>query len=168
MSDIQYDPKEFADAEYARQYAESFDKYAELRVQGKTRDMALLEAFELIRYGVDLSNLSKLAFAADINPYVQSKFNALLASKDPKKDLWSERKAVNRLLQLIEDGSVRDSTRLNAINALNILLGYVSLDEGTARRVGHTLADFARLNGTDWKDIEGGGDGENGQPRSVH
>jgi hypothetical protein len=149
MADAIYSPKDFADEAYAKEYAQSFDRYAELRVFGKTKDMALIEAFELIKYSVDLGNLHQLAYACEVNPYVQRKFNELLEGKDPKTEMWSEKKAINRLLQLIEDPGVRDTTRLNAINALNVLCGYVSLDDGLARRVGHTLADFAILSAAD-------------------
>src|SRR5579864_3252577 len=97
MADFEYDPKEFADAAYALQFAEPFERFAELRVQGKSRDMALMEAFELIKHGASLENVHKLAFAADINPYVQVQFHVLLNRKDPKKDMWSERKEINRL-----------------------------------------------------------------------
>jgi hypothetical protein len=141
-----FDPAKFADSMMAYDHQESFDEYIELRVQGVSRELALIEAFDMIRQGIDLGNINKLAFAADLNPYVKQQFRKVLASKDIKRDLWSEHMAVNRLLELVNDSNVRDTTRLNAITALNVLCGYIQLDEATSRRVGHSLADFARMN----------------------
>lgn len=145
MADVLYDPKDFADEKYAEEYAQSFDRYAELRVRGKSRNMAMIEAFEFFKYNVDTSNLSQLALAAEVNPYVQRRFDALLRAKDVKRDLWPERLAVHKLLEIIEDPMTKDSTKLNAVNALNVFMGYVTLDDQTARRVGHTIRDFERL-----------------------
>lgn len=163
-----YDPRSFVDEDYAKQYALSFDKYAELRVQGKSREMATMEAFELIKYNVDSSNLSQLALAAELNPYVQRRMKQLLNSKDVKRDLWSERMAVQKLLEIIQDPMSKDSTRLNAVNALNVLCGYITLDEQTARRVGHTLADFAKLDAASAPEAAKGGDGAKGAGNTVH
>ncbi len=146
MDLIEYEPKDFANEQYARTFAQSFNKYAELRVLGKTREMAILEAFELIKHGMETNNIGRLGLAAEMNPYVQERMAHHLAKKDVRKELWSEKKAVRKLLELIEDDSVRDSTRLNAITALNVLCGYVQMDESMSKRVGHTLADFAKMN----------------------
>jgi len=159
-----FDPKKFACPTFAYEMEEEFDAYIELRVQGVPRDLALMEAFDLISTGADLSNIHKVALAADINPYVRLNFKKVLREKDIKRDMWSERLAVNRLLELVNDESVRDSTRLNAITALNVLCGYIQLDADTSRRVGHTLADFARLN----SDVPVVDDASAADARSVH
>lgn len=145
MDDIGYDPKQFADEAYARDYAQLFDKYAELRVYGKPRDMAVLEAFELIKNGIDTGNVHRLGLAAETNRYVQERMAYWTARKDVRKDLWPEKKAVRKLLELIEDDGVRESVRLNAITALNVLCGYVQMDDEQSRRIGHTMADFAKM-----------------------
>jgi hypothetical protein len=141
-----FDPQKFACPTMAYEYEEQFNAYVELRVMGTPRELALMEAFDMLRTGADLSNVRTVALAADMNPYVRVHFKKVLREKDIKRDMWSEKMAVNRLLELVNDDSVRDSTRLNAITALNVLCGYIQLDEATSRRVGHTLADFARLN----------------------
>lgn len=165
MDLIEYEPKDFANEQYARAYAQSFNKYAELRVLGKTREMAILEAFELIKHGMETSNIGRLGLAAEMNPYVQERMAHHLSKKDVRKDLWSEKKAVRKLLELIEDDGVRDSTRLNAITALNVLCGYVQMDEAMSKRVGHTMADFAKMTA---ESRESASDEGEGAPHSVH
>lgn len=158
-----YDPKDFACPDFASDHAPVFDKYVELRVIGYAAAHAVIEAFEMIKHGIKLDNASALGYACDINPYVRGKFKKALESKDVKRDMWSERMSVHKLLEFINDPTVRDATRLNAINALNVLCGYVSLDDATAKRVGHTLADFAKLEAGEWKAINGHDDA-----RKVH
>jgi hypothetical protein len=164
MDEVEYLPKDFADEQYARKYASPFNKYAELRVLGKTREMAMLEAFEIIKHGMGTDNIGRLGLAAEMNPYVQERMAHHLSKKDVRKELWSEKKAVRKLLELIEDESVRDSTRLNAITALNVLCGYVQMDEAMSKRVGHTLADFAKLSA----DSEPAVEGEESNTHSLH
>uniref|UniRef100_E1T7F5 Uncharacterized protein n=1 Tax=Burkholderia sp. (strain CCGE1003) TaxID=640512 RepID=E1T7F5_BURSG len=138
----EYDPFDFADPAYAQRFCQLFDAYIELRVKGVPRDMAVMEAFELIRLRVSLHNVDQLGRAADANPYVKARFEKELAAKAVKSDLWTQNKAVHNLLKLIEDPRVKDTTRLNAINALNAMCGYLELDDGMKRKIGHTLADF--------------------------
>ena len=141
----EYEPYDFADPEYAHEFHTLFDKYIELRVRGIPSDLAAIDAFELIRLRISLHNVEQLGRAADCNPYVKERFDKALAAKDVKNDLWTRNRAAHSLLKLIEDPRVRDTTRLNAINALNALCGYVDLDEGLKRKIGHTLADFQRM-----------------------
>lgn len=148
MKGMVYDPQKFSCPNTAYEYKANFDVYVELRVRGIPRDLAVVEAFDMIRLGVDMGNVRQLAFACDINQYVRIRFRQVLENKDIKKDLWSERTAVNKLLELVNDESVRDSVRLNAIVQLNVLCGYIQLDEAMSKRIGHTLADFARLQAT--------------------
>ncbi len=150
MDDLAYDPKQFADESYARAYASLFDKYAELRVYGRPRDLSVLEAFELIKHGMATDNIHRLGLAAETNRYVQERMAYHTARKDVRKDMWTEKKAVRKLLELIEDEGVRDSVRLNAITALNVLCGYVQMDDEQSKRVGHTMADFAKMEAEDY------------------
>ncbi|RKT25483.1 hypothetical protein B0G69_1199 [Paraburkholderia sp. RAU2J] len=140
-----YEPFEFADAEYAQQFHPCFDAYIELRVKGMPRDLAVIEAFELIRLKVSLHNAEELGRAADCNPYVKARFEKVLAAKAVTSDLWTQNRAVHNLLKLIEDPRVRDTTRLNAINALNVMCGYLELDDSVKRKIGHTLEDFYKM-----------------------
>ncbi|PMS29644.1 hypothetical protein [Trinickia symbiotica] len=140
-----YEMSDFANAAYAQQFHPCFDAYVELRAKGIPRDIAVIEAFELIRLNVSLHNVDALGRAADCNPYVKARFEHALNSKSIKDELWTQHKAVLALLRLIEDPRVRDTTRLNAINSLNAMCGYLELDDSTKRRVGHTLADFYRM-----------------------
>ncbi|MFL9939992.1 hypothetical protein [Paraburkholderia graminis] len=142
-----YDPFEFASPDYAAEFHPCFDAYIELRVQGIPRDMAVIDAFELIRLRVDVRNADALGMAADANPYVKARFAKVLAAKTTE-ELWDGKKAVLKLLTLIEDPRVRDTTRLNAVHALNALTGLITLDDGTKRKIGHTLQDFWKMGGT--------------------
>jgi hypothetical protein len=141
-----YSPHDFADPSYAQQFNPCFDTYVELRVRGVPRDLAVIDAFELIRLKISLHNVDQLGMAADSNPYVKVRFDKVLAAK-ATEDLWDGKKAVLNLLKLIEDPRVRDTTRLNAINSLNALTGLVTLDDATKRRIGHTLEDFWKMSG---------------------
>jgi len=138
-------PERFASGTFAQAFPSIFNEYVDCRVQGLPRDVAAIEALEMIRHGVDLSNAYQIATAMECNPYVKARFRKVLESKDAKKDLWTVNKAINHLLRLVEDGSVRDTTRLNAINSLNAMCGYVTLDDGLQRRVTQTIRDFERL-----------------------
>jgi hypothetical protein len=142
---INYDPAKFADASFAQAHSHAFDAYVDLRVRGVPRDLAVMEAFELISLGADLGNVDKLGMAAEVNPYVKARFNEVLESKVIKTDLWTKNRAVHNLLKLIEDPRVRDTTRLNAINSLNALCEYVTLDEGLKKRIGNSIADFEKI-----------------------
>ncbi|WP_438394834.1 hypothetical protein [Caballeronia sp. DA-9] len=136
MNDIQteYDPFEFADPAYAQKYYMLFDAYIELRVRGTPRDLAVIDAFELIRLRVSLYNVDQLGFAADSNPYVKIRFDKVLSEK-MASELWDGKKSMHNLLKLIEDPRVRESTRLNAIKELNVLAGITTIDQqGNSKR----------------------------------
>jgi hypothetical protein len=140
-----YNPHDFADPAYAQEFHTLFDEYVEQRVKGIPRDLAVIEAFELIRLQISLHNVDQLGRAADCNPYVKARFEKALAAKSIKGELWTQHKAVLNLLKLIEDPRVRDTTRLNAINSLNAMCGYLELTDEMKRRIGHTLADLYRM-----------------------
>ncbi len=148
------DVQKLASPAFAQSMPGCFDAYIEYRMQGIPREMAIIQAFEMIRYGMDMTNVHKYAQAIETNMYVRGRFFKLLEGKDPKKDLWTQNKAVFHLLSLVEDSDVRDTTRLNAINALNAMMGYVTLDEGLQKRVNQTLRDFERLD-VDWSNLAG-------------
>ena len=154
-----YVPHKFAREEFANRYSDNFDEFIELLAQGTPRDLAAIEAFEMVRYGIDMRNADQVGMAAEVNPYFKARYRKMLAAKDARRDMWTENDSINHLLRLVKDPRVRDATRLNAINALNVLCGYVQLDELTARRVGKTIADFERQNAA-WVAA--------GSPRTVH
>lgn len=159
-ANVNFSPIDFATPEYAQRVSISFDEYIKLRVIGIPRHIAIMEAFELVRYGISTDNADALGMAADCNPYVKERYTAALASKDVKRDLWSLNEAVNQLLRIVKNPSERGATRLNAIGQLNLLCGYVEVDDATKRRIGHTLADFQKLD-ANWQ-----AGGEGGSP--VH
>jgi hypothetical protein len=148
------DIQKLASPAFAQSMPKCFDDYIEYRLQGVPREMSVIQAFEMIRYGMDMTDVRKYAQAMETNQYVRARFFKRLEGKDPKKDLWTQNKAVFHLLSLVEDPDVRDTTRLNAINTLNAMMGYCTLDEGLSRRVQQTLRDFERLD-VDWSNLSG-------------
>lgn len=134
----------FAMEAIALQKTAPFDEYVELRVKGYPRDTAVIEAFNLLEFGHDIRYASAVGAACDANPYVKRKYKEVLESKDARQDLWTQNESVNELLRLIRDPRVRDATRLNAIVQLNVLCGYVQLDDTMKRRVDRTISDFKR------------------------
>ncbi|RZF31334.1 hypothetical protein EVC45_02455 [Paraburkholderia sp. UYCP14C] len=137
-----YDPADFASEEWAEQFAIPFDDFIELRIKGVDKEVAIITAFEMIKYGARLHNVAELSLAAEANPYFRKRFEPRLKDKKPD-DLWDGNKALNALLKLVESATVRDSTRLNAIKELNVLLGITELDEkGQTKLIDKSLADF--------------------------
>ncbi|KVU80062.1 hypothetical protein WK73_04505 [Burkholderia ubonensis] len=140
-----YDSADFANETWADRFSIPFDDFIELRIKGMDRDVAIITAFEMIKHGARLHNVSDLALAAESNPYFRKRFEPRLKDKDPN-DLWDSNKALNALLKLVESPTVRDSVRLNAIRELNILLGITELDEkGGTKLLDRSLADFYRM-----------------------
>lgn len=139
-----YDPMSLAGRDFAAEFPDLFDRYIELRVEGVPSHLAVIEAFELIPNGISLDNVEQLGLACDVNPYVKEGVKALLARSDIRDDLWTQRRSVHSLIKMVEDPRVRDSTRLNAIVHLNVMLDYVTLDELTTKRVDKTISEFKR------------------------
>ncbi|MEJ8856363.1 hypothetical protein WKW79_17415 [Variovorax robiniae] len=141
-----FDPQKFATRGLAEEHPTSFQTYVDLRLRGISQDLALIEAFEMIRLGIDLSNISTLTLAIETNPFVRQRIDAALEAASIKTDLWSEKRAVHKLLKMVEDPSVRDGVRLQAIDRLNILCGYVVLEDDVNDRpsAGSSLKDYQR------------------------
>lgn len=139
-----YDPADFANEAWAERFYIAFDDFIELRIKGMDREVAIITAFEMIKYGARLHNAHELAVAAESNPYYRKRFDPRLKDKEPT-DLWDGNKALNHLLRLVESETVRDSVRLNAIKELNILLGITEIDDkGATKLIDKSLSDFYR------------------------
>lgn len=137
-----YDPADFAAEDWAERFSDPFDDFIELRIKGVDKEVAIITAFEMIKYGARLHNVNELSVAAESNPYFRKRFEPRLKDKNPN-DLWDGNKALHALLKLVQSESVRDSTRLNAIKELNILLGITELDEkGQTKLIDKSLAEF--------------------------
>ena len=144
MTRGEYDPMTLAGRAFAEEFPSLYNKYIALRVDGTPSDLAVIEAFELIPNGISLDNVAQLGMACDVNPYVKEGIKRTLAALDIRQDLWTEHRAVHSLLKMVEDPRVRDTTRLNAISVLNVLCGYVQLDDTDTNKVQQTIADFER------------------------
>lgn len=144
MANATYEPATLASKDFAKEFSTLFDKYIALRVDGTPADLAVIEAFELIPNGISLDNAHLLGMACDVNPYVKDGLQKALAAADIKRDLWPQRKAVHRLLSIVEDPRERASNRITAINSLNVMCGYIVLDDALTSRVDKTISDFKR------------------------
>ncbi len=139
-----YEPHQMADEDMAERYT-AFDTYVDLRVGGTHPEQALIEAFEMFKNKIDISNVPLLARAIETNPYIKFRFREVLEGKDVQKELFTKHQAVNHYLSFIKNPNIRESTRLNALNALCAMVGYLAFDEFTKRRVHQTVADFEKL-----------------------
>ena len=137
-----YDPKDFADEAWAEEYGAAFDDYISLRVEGVCREEAVIMAFEMIKYGARLHNVSDLGLAADTNPYVRKRFAPKLEESDPSK-LWNGKRAINALLKLLESPATKDSVKVMCVDRLNVLLGITEMtDTGKQKLIDREMADF--------------------------
>src|SRR5579864_8066275 len=107
MSQLEYDPVLFADREFAEECAPCFDYFIEQIVKGVSKDVAIIDAFQMIRKNVNTANAYELAFAAECNPYVKERFDKVLAAKKPT-ELWSVNQSLYSLLRLVNDRRTRD------------------------------------------------------------
>lgn len=128
-------PKAFADEAFAELNSEAFDMYVEYRVKGHHAQTSFIKVF-----GEDTRS-HLICEYIEHNPYYQRKFKQRL--KDIKiEELWDAKMAVNELLATIKNPYFKDSTRLNAIKELNILIGITVVDENGKTKAGRSLADF--------------------------
>ncbi|NIF88868.1 hypothetical protein [Burkholderia sp. Cy-637] len=136
-------PLDFASSACAAESPGEFRKYAELKVKGWPSARAAIFAFDLINECVDLSNLNALTQALDTNPAVVQMIEAMTDASEGS-GLWSAKKAVVRLLAIIEHPDTRDAARISAIKELNVLSGITVIDDKGNTKAGG-LSDFYSL-----------------------
>ncbi|MEX3812132.1 hypothetical protein AB3X96_18020 [Paraburkholderia sp. BR13439] len=145
--DVQrHDPRNFADAEWLfPDLAKNVDCFIDLYVKGTPRDVAVIRAFEMIKYGKHLGNADLLSQALLSVPVIATKVAERIKASKPD-DLWHSRLAAHKLLQIVMDERNRESARLNAIGQLNLLLGITELtDAGQQKLIDKSLTDFYAL-----------------------
>jgi hypothetical protein len=142
MSQLEYNPSLFADPDFAEECAPCFDYFIDQLAKGVSKDIAIIDAFMMIRKNVSLANAYELAVAAECNPYVKERFDKVLAAKKPT-ELWSVNKSLHSLLRLVNDRRTRDSAKIQAIKELNVMAGITMVDEfGKTHGTGNSLSDF--------------------------
>ncbi|MEX3930860.1 hypothetical protein AB4Y32_03405 [Paraburkholderia phymatum] len=129
-----YSPQDFANGDFAKECAPCYDRFIELRILGIPRDLAIVDAFDMIAQGASLKNAEQLGLAAELNPYVKARFDAALEAKKPTQ-LWTANKSISRLLRLIENPNSKGSDKMAAIKELNVLCGITVIDEQGRSRV---------------------------------
>jgi hypothetical protein len=119
--------------------------YVLKRVMGVHPKRAMRDVFGAVNDDNDV--MTRVAQLESTNMY-QRKFDAKLASI-PMSDLWRDRKAVHRLLELVESPYTKENVKRAAIADLNVLCGITVVDErGVMRKVGLTLDEFYRTHET--------------------
>ncbi|WP_053525706.1 hypothetical protein [Burkholderia cenocepacia] len=138
-----HDPRKFADDDWLfPELTSNVDAFVDMYVKGIPRDVAVIRAFEMIKHGRHLGNADALAAALLSVPSVAAKIAARIRESKPD-ELWHARLSAHKLLQIVMDDRHRESSRLNAIAQLNVLLGITEIaDTGQQKLVDRSLADF--------------------------
>jgi len=131
-------PKMFGDVKFAEANSGIFDAYVEYRVRGYHAHVAFRRVF-----GEDyMDSVSHIRIEmTEHNPYFKEHFERRL--KEIKVEaLWDTKTSLHELLSMARNPFAKDSTRLNAMKELNILVGIVVVDENGKTKAGRSLDDF--------------------------
>ena len=131
-------PKQFGLVSFAEANAEVFNAYVEYRVKGYHSHVAFRRVF-----GEDyMDSVSHIRIEmVEHNDYFRAQFARRL--KEIKvEELWETKTALHELLSLARNPFAKDTTRLNAMKELNILVGIVVVDENGKTKAGRSLDDF--------------------------
>ena len=132
---------QFADPEFIELNKSFYDKYIALRVQGHSAHVSFLRVFGKDHWPDSGQQGHARLEAIESTEYFNTHFDAAL-EKISVKDMWNPKRALNELLCVVRGPYVKDSTKLNAIKELNIMVGIVIVDENGKTKAGRTLADF--------------------------
>lgn len=130
--------KQMATETWCKQNAECITEYAHLRVHGMGTLKAMRRVFGEEYYD---SNISSRVHALESTEFFKTTFNDILAAVKID-ELWNEKLAVHKMLSIVNDDLEKGSTRLKAIQELNVLIGIVIVDENGKTRKGSSMADF--------------------------
>ncbi len=138
MTDQIVPPSMFGDRAFAELNTEQFDAYVEYRVRGYHSHVAFRRVF-----GEEyMDNTSHIRIElTEHNAYVRAKFKERLAAIKVE-ELWDTKTSLNELLSMARNPFAKDSTRLNAMKELNIMVGIVVVDENGKTKAGRNLSDF--------------------------
>lgn len=128
----------FADPEFAASNKEAFDRYVEYRVRGYGAGQTMSKVFGAEPMQADTYQRSE---RLEANPYYLARFEQRL--KEIKiEELWNTKTSLHELLSMARSPFAKDSTRLNAIKELNIMVGIIVIDENGKTKAGRSLEDF--------------------------
>jgi len=131
-------PSHFGDEDFAVENKKYFDSYIEYRVRGYHPHVAFRRVF-----GDEYmdSNSPQRIEMTEHNPYFRRRLGERL--KEIKiEELWETKTSIHELLSMARNPFAKDTTRLNAMKELNVLVGITVVDESGKTRAGRSLADF--------------------------
>lgn len=138
MTDTVATPSMFGDRDFAELNQEQFDAYVEYKVQGHHAHVAFRRVFgEMYMDSVSHVRIE----LTEHNPYVRERF-AKRIREVKVSEVWNDKIAVNELLSMARNPFAKDSTRLNAMRELNVLIGITVIDENGKTKAGRNLNDF--------------------------
>lgn len=117
-----------------RDYVERVKVYATMRFLGHNRVPAALEA------GIDIEEADSWGKVAEATPMAQAEL-ARLIEQMKMATVWTPKRAMWELFQIVQDQFEKGSTRLAAIKELNVLSNITFVDAAGNTRV-RTLDDF--------------------------
>lgn len=130
--------KQMATETWCQSNAHQVDEYVKMRVHGTGTLKAMRRVFGEEYYD---SNISARVHALESTEYFKNKFAEVLGATKVD-ELWNEKLAVHKMLSIVNDDLEKGSTRLKAIQELNVLIGIVIVDENGKTRKGSSMADF--------------------------
>lgn len=128
-------PSTFAEESFAKLNVECFDAYIEYRLKGVHSHIAFTRLF-----GADSDSNIK-AEMMEHNPYFQREFSARLSALTTEK-MWDEKRAVHAFMEMMKNPFFKDSTRLQALKELNVLMGITEVDDAGRTRKVPTMEDM--------------------------
>lgn len=132
---------DFATPEFIEDNKSFYDKYIALRVQGYDPRTAFLRVFGAEHMPDGAQAIDRRLEGIEATNYFNTHFNAALEAT-PVSQMWHPKRALNELLCVVRGPYVKDSTKLNAIKELNIMVGIVIVDENGKTKAGRSLSDF--------------------------
>ena len=128
----------FKERDFAEANKEFFDQYVEYRVRGYHGHTSFQRVFGDEATGsqahIRIENIEH-------NPYYKERFKRRL-EEIKVEELWNTKTSLNELLSMARNPFAKDSTRLNAMKELNILVGITVVDENGKTKAGRNLEDF--------------------------
>ncbi len=136
---------DFAQPDFIAVNEPFFDRYVDLRVHGYSSRTSFIKVFGLDHYPDPQQGYRRTSDIEETDWY-RAAFEARLKTVTVA-ELWHTKSSIHELLAIVREDATRDSTRLNAIKELNVLVGITVVDENGKTKAGRTLADFYAENG---------------------
>lgn len=142
MSEYEYGeapaPAQMATETWVKQNISTINEYIEMRVRGYQSIRTMRKIFGEEYYD---SKIGSRVNHLESTEYFKAKFDERLREISMDK-LWNDKLAVHKMLLIVNDDLEKGSTRLKAIQELNILIGITIVDENGKTRKGSSMADF--------------------------